>query len=157
VSSALVIGDMQASVDTVFDQQTWTNVWSDSLIGSETTAEYNLALYPIEVTNMGAIEERWIAKFTSAIDFVIVGEHVGQIASGGTSADCQPTNPAAGAPYFVIRAGGWGEGWAAGNVLRFNTRGANAPVWIARTVLQGEPEYDDDSFRVQIRGDIDRP
>ena len=49
-----------------------------------------------------------------------------------------------------------GSGWSAGNVIRFNTVGANYPVDIARTVLKSDPSILTDSFRLAIRGDIDR-
>ena len=39
-------------------------------------------------------------------------------------------------PYFRLPALGWGNGWATGNVLRFNTIGAQFPVWVVRTVQQ---------------------
>jgi len=156
VSSALIIGDLQARSHTLFSQQTWDGNWSNERIGGNTTAQYNAAVYPIDVSNRGAIEERWALIFSNTNEFRVVGESVGQIAIGNTAAGCSPTNPGTGAAYFVIKAGGWGAGWAAGNVLRFNTAAANYPVWIARTVLQGPSSSTADSFSIQIRGDIDR-
>lgn len=103
-----------------------------------------------------ALQERWALIFTSTTDFRIVGESVGQVGTGTVNADTAPPNPATGAPYFTIKAAGWGGGWSQGNVLRFNTAAANYPIWIARTVLQGPAQQINDSFRVQIRGDIDR-
>ena len=156
VSSALITGDLQARVSDVFDQTTWTGVFSDSLIGDEPTAEYNLATYPIEVTNRGAITERWALIFTGATAFKVVGESVGQIAVGDTSTQCAPTNPNTGVPYFTIDPLGWGSGWSAGNVLRLNTIGATFPLWIARTVLQGSATGQSDHFRIQIRGNANQ-
>lgn len=153
ISSALVIGDMQARATPPFDQQTWTNVWSDTLIGSPTTAEFNAAQYPIEVSNIGAIQERWALIFDTPTQVRVVGESVGQIAVASIASDISPINPATGAPYFTIRAAGWGGGWSSGNVLRFNTVAANFPVWLARTVKQGPGFEGGDRFRVQIRGD----
>jgi hypothetical protein len=82
---------------------------------------------------------------------------VGVIALGNTSTDCAPLNPATGSPYFTLPALGWGNGWAAGNVLRFNTIGAQFPVWIVRTVQQGPETVTDDAFTLLIRGDVDTP
>ena len=48
----------------------------------------------------------------------------------------------------------WGSGWAAGNVLRFNTTGANAPVWAARAVLPSAPSSTPDSLTIAVRGDV---
>ena len=155
VSSALLMGDLYASVFNVFDQKNWTGEWSDDLIGDPCTANYNLIDYPIEVTNKGAIQERWAIIFTSSTEFKVVGETVGEIAYGNTSTDCAPNNPQTGVPYFTIRADGWGGGWATNNVLRFNTTAAHYPVWFVRTVLIGDATAEDDNFRIQIRGDAD--
>ena len=85
----------------------------------------------------------------------MVGETAGVITTGATSADCTPINPVTGEPYFLIYAAGWGGGWATNNVLRFNTDAAHSPIWIARTTISGTPTADDDSFKLQIRGDAD--
>lgn len=156
VSSALIIGDLQARAHTLFAQQTWTGAWADTRIGANTIAQYNEAVYPLAVSNRGAIEERWALIFTNTNEFRVVGESVGQIAIGNTAADCAPVNPETHAPYFTLAAAGWGAGWSAGNVLRFATAAANFPLWVARTVLQGPATLDSDAFQIQIRGDVDR-
>lgn len=155
VSSALIAGDMFASASNPFDQRSWTDEWSDARIGNQVSAEYNAVTYPIEVDNIGAITERWALIFTNTSTVRVVGESVGQIAQQAITADIAPINPVTNRPYFTIRAAGWGGGWATGNVLRFNTTGAQAPIWIARTVQQGPGQEGADGFRVQIRGDID--
>ena len=66
VSSALIIGDLWARYTGLFDQKSWTNVWSDYLIGDQSTAQYNDTVYPILVTNRGALQERWAVIFTSS-------------------------------------------------------------------------------------------
>jgi hypothetical protein len=158
VSSALVAGDLRARVPVFFDQATWNGTtWQDSLSGSAATGTYNDALYPLEVTNKGATTERWAIQFTSSSAFNIIGEHVGVIGTGSINADCSPMNPATSTPYFTIRSAGWGLGWAAGNVLRFNTTGAIFPVWLIRTIQQGPETVTNDSFTVLVRGDIDTP
>lgn len=158
ISSALVAGDVQARVQPAFDQQTWTGVWSDSVIGSPVgTASYNDTLHPITTTNLGALTERWAVRFTNSTSFEVFGEHVGVIATGNTGTACSPMNPTTSQPYFTIPAAGWGLGWATGNVVRFNTVGAEVPVWIARTILQGPETVEEDRFTVLVRGDVDRP
>lgn len=158
VSSALIYGSeaggLQAIVTNVFDQQTWSSAWSDSLIGSQATAQYDDINNPIEVLNESAVTERWRVSFTSATAFVVIGENLGQIATGNTSTDLAPINPVTGEAYFVIRAAGWGGGWATGNQLRFNTIGANGPTWIARTILAGAT-LAGDRFHLEARGDVD--
>lgn len=157
LSSALIAGDLRARVSLVLDQATWTNVWSDAQIGASATATFNDIAYPITVVNRGALTERWAIIFTNSTAFNVVGEHVGVIASGNTSADCAPLNPATGTPYFTIPAFGWGLGWSTGNVLRFNTVGCFFPVWAVRTIQQGPETVIDDSFSILVRGDVDRP
>ena len=156
LSSALVAGDLKSRVSVLFDQVTWTNVWSDALIGTAATGTYNDVLAPIVVTNTGAVTERWALIFTSTTAFNLVGEHVGVIATGNINEALAPVNPATGAPYFTIPALGWGLGWATGNVLRFNTVGAMAPVWVVRTVQQGPNTGIQHSFTLLSRGDVDR-
>lgn len=157
VSSAMIIGDMQARAHTVFSQASWSNAWKDEREGGVINAQYNEVLYPIEVSNQGAIEERWSLIFTSATEFRIVGENSGQIGTGNTTVDTAPPNPIDGSPYFKVKALGFGYGWAAGNVLRLNTTAANYPIWAERTVKQGQSSIIDDSFQVQVRCGVDRP
>lgn len=155
ISSALIIGDLHARVSVFFDQQTWAG-WSDALQGSAATGTYNKAQYPVEVTNRGAIQERWEIVFTNTTTVNVIGETVGQIVTAhNITNDLAPINPATGTPYFTLDALGWGAGWSAGNVLRFNTVAANYPVWCARTVLQGNATINGDHFTLGVRGDID--
>ncbi|UIJ76963.1 hypothetical protein [Acinetobacter sp. SH20PTE14] len=156
VGSALVINDMQARYTKKFVQQTWSNQWLDEPTGTLISANYNDALYPIQVTNKGAIQERWYIQFTDSTNYKCVGEYTGQIGTGTTNADYAPINPVTGVPYFVIKKEGWGSGWANGNVLRFNTIACNFPVWVIRTVKQSEPAVISDAFQIMLRGDIDR-
>lgn len=155
VSSALLIQDLRARATEPFGQQTWTGEWSDGLIGDATPAQYNATLWPIEVTNAGATQERWRVAFKSSTTFDVVGETVGVIAMGDTTTECAPLNPATGQPYFRIRAEGWGGGWSAGNQLRFNTYAANYPVWVVRTVQPGPSGIEPDRIELYLRGNID--
>lgn len=157
VSSALILGDAQGRYEHLYAQNTWTNVWSNTLIGSAPTGggQYNDATWPVEVKNADAITQRWRINFTSATAFTVVGETLGVIASGTTAADVAPVNPATGLPYFTLRASGFGSGWATGNQIRFNTVAAGSPVWIARTVLSGPATQQDDRIRLDVRWDKD--
>jgi hypothetical protein len=158
VSNAIIYGTLYARTSIPFDQQTWTNVWSDTLVGSGVAAQYNNTQYPIVVNNASCIQERWALIFTSGTAFNVTGEHVGQIVTGAsTGLATAPVNPNTGQPYFTIPAAGWGSGWASGNVLRFNTYGANAPTWIIQAIGQGEATDDDYTFCLEVRGDIDTP
>lgn len=156
-SSALLVGNLSARVPLVFDQVTWTNVWSDDLIGSAVTASLNLISHPIIVTNEGAVTERWAIVFTNSNTFRLIGEHVGVIAEGNVANDFAPLNPFTGQPYFTLPAAAWGGGWSTGNVVRINTVGALHPIGCARTVQQGDATLADDSFTLVVMGDRDNP
>lgn len=153
LSSALVIGDLQGRYTNLFDQQTWTSEFSDNLIGGAATPSYNDTLYPLTMTNAGSIQERWAIVFTGSTAFNLYGEYSGLIAQHTTGSDFSPINPITSTPYFTMNYLGWGTGWAAGNVVRFNTIGANTPLWLARTTLQSDPSVYTDNFKIQIRGD----
>lgn len=157
VSSAYVAGTLQAAAQDSFSQETWTAAWSDSRIGNPVLAQYDDTANPLVVTNAGAITERWAIIFQSNTAFNLVGEEVGQIITGDTATPLAPVNPATGVPYFTLQPAGWGLGWAAGNVLRFNTSGANFPLWVARTVRQSPAAPPgSDQINISVRGDIDQ-
>ncbi len=156
VSSALIIGDLWARYTGLFDQKSWTNVWSDYLIGDQSTAQYNDTDYPIQVTNRATLQERWAIIFNSSTSFVLVGEHVGQIAVGDVNTDLAPINPNNGQPYFRLDHRGWGAGWSSGNVLRFTTQAAAYPLWVIRTILQSVAAQETDKFELQLRGNVNR-
>lgn len=159
ISTCLILGeangspDLQARVENLFDQETWTGAFSDLRIGDTTDAQYNDVTYPLVVDNENAITERWALVFTNATSFEVIGETVGQIATGSTTSDMAPVNPRTGEPYFTVDKDGWGGGWSAGNVVRFNTVGGLAPVWFIRTTLAGEMEAPFDGFRYETIGD----
>lgn len=155
VSSALLFGDLQARAYGLFDQKTWTGVWSDDRIGDGCNASYNELNYQPRVTNSGAITGRWAFLFDTTEHFSIVEEKLGVIGDGYITQDCAPINPATGTPYFFMDYRGWGTGWAAGNVVRMNTEGAAPPFWVVRTTLQGPVTEPNDQFTIQIRGDAE--
>ncbi|MDH6168120.1 hypothetical protein M2282_003271 [Variovorax boronicumulans] len=158
VSSALMTGDLKARVSTFFDQQTWTGLWADELIGNPADAGYNDIDFPLLVTNKGAVTERWRMQFTSTTTYNLIGEHLGQIVTGQSiNVDCEPMNTAAGAPYVSIRAAGFGNGWGNGQLIRFNTVAATVPFVVIRTVQMGAETVLDDSFELLVRIGVDRP
>lgn len=153
VTGLVPLGDLQARVGSSFSQQTWTRTFSDTLIGNPIGANYNVTAHPITVINEGAETERWAIVFTNATDFRLIGETLGQIAAGDITTDFLPINPITSQPYFTIAAAGWGTGWQAGNVLRFNTVGARAPFWAMRTTSP-TPSASTDSALIQFRGEF---
>lgn len=158
VSSALPMGDVKARVSLLFDQQTWTGVWSDSLIGNAADPTFNDIDFPITVTNKGAVTERWRMQVNSGgSTYNLIGEHVGQIVTGQSmTVDCSPLGPS-GVPYMTIPAAGFGSGWPAGAVIRFNTVAATFPFVPIRTVQMGAETVFDDSFEILVLIGVDRP
>ncbi|RTD94163.1 hypothetical protein EJO68_10170 [Variovorax atrisoli] len=158
VSSALPMGDVKARVSLLFDQQAWTGVWSDALIGNPADATFNDIDFPITVTNKGAVTERWRIQVNSGgTTYNLIGEHLGQIVTGqGMGVDCSPIGPS-GVPYMTIPAAGFGAGWAAGQVIRFNTVAATFPFVPIRTVQMGAETVLDDSFEILVLIGVDRP
>ncbi|MEG1202812.1 MAG: hypothetical protein RSD82_11675, partial [Comamonas sp.] len=157
-STALRQGDRFARVSRVYDQYTWDGIkWADGLDGNQAPGEYNAADYPIEVSNLGAITERWALRFrTDGITFDCYGQHLGLIASGTRNVDFAPINPATGAPYFKIAAVGWGAGWISGNTVFMDTVGAESPIDLMRCTQPSSPAGIDDSFLLVQRGSVDR-
>lgn len=169
VCSGVILGeaygspDIQARVSVFFDQQSdEVGVFKDELVGNPATASYNIGAFPIELTNRGAITERWKLRFINSTEFVVIGESEGQLAGTFNIAnDCAPINPRTitldnpgGDPYFTLRAGGWGSGWATSNILRPNTVGAEPALWVTRTTQPSDPaDIPQDSVRLQVVGD----
>lgn len=160
VSSALITAapGLRARVSHLFDQNTWTNKWQDTVDGQEALASYNDTISPIVVTNTGAVTERWMLRILgNSSTFECIGQYVGNLGVGSLNADYAPINPNTNAPYFTLPALGWGMGWAAGNVLRINTVGAMQPLAAIRAVQPSEAAGTDYHFELLTRGDIDRP
>ena len=155
VSGMLYIGTLQARYRNLFEQTTWTNVWSDTRIGDQPLASYNDALHPIIVTNAGAYPDRFLFRFTSTTVFQAIGENLGMIGEGNTQEDFAPSNPLTGQPFFTVSRFGWGGAWAAGNCLRFNIVGACYPVQMVRATQPSEPTELPDSVKVLLIGNVD--
>lgn len=159
-STALRFGDRFARVSRVYDQASWSGTtWYDGVDPSkgEATATYNHAGVPIEVANRGAITERWALRLRAdgaTVD--LIGQHLGQIASGSINADFSPMNVAAGAPYMTVRSSGWGAGWVPGNTLFVDTVGAEAAIDCVRCTQPSSPAGLDDSAWIVQRGDVAR-
>ena len=156
-SSMLLAGDMQARAYNVFSQKSWSGVWSDSLIGDAATSQLQVTNNPIVVTNRDAIEERWALVFTSATSFRIIGQTVGEIATGSTAEITAPLNPMTAQPYFTISQAAWGIGWSANNVVRFNTVASKYPIWIGNAIQQHQGSSKDNyDFTIGYHANIDR-
>ena len=173
VSSVLAAGDLQSKAYNEFIQNAWDNVWSDDLRGYGPLANYNFVDFPIQVTNKGAIKERWLLRFTSSNTFDVVGENLGVIlsdlpvipnaetqsayggwvSSGGGNYTLTVLNRLTNNAYWTMDSRGFSGGWQSGNCIRFNTDGANMPYWFVRTTLQAPATEVTDDYQFLIRGD----
>lgn len=134
VANALIGGDLQVRATEPFSQQSWDKRWADERTTDPILAKLNVKDHPIELSSDGAIDQRWAIQFTSDSQFEVIGETLGLIAEGNILSDLAPVNPSTGQPYFKIPRGAFGSGWAARNLIRFNTFGTQIPVWVIRAV-----------------------
>jgi hypothetical protein len=164
VSSALIAenaGNLQASYDTLFEQSTWNfdanNLFDDVVHGPSPAASYDDVDYPIQVLDSDTITQRIMLHFTAFSSGVwsgdVIFEELGVRGTFRTDTNVSVLNPATGSPYFVMDHRGFGGGWAVGNAIRFNLRGAGLPVWFVRSVQVGATETLDDKFWTEARWD----
>ena len=166
VASCLLHGDRRARVSHLWDQHSWDGTWQDSPKGNAATATLNTIAYPVEVTNEGAETERWVLRWTNTTQVELIGQRVGLVYAGAFTADLAPINPrtrlpdgSGGVPYLRIPVAANSGGWATGNVVRINTVGAIADLWIARSIAQSDEPAGAgcDSVELYALGNIDRP
>lgn len=160
LSTAARFGNRSAFVARAFDQNSWDGVtWLDNVSGPSATFTYDFTAHPVEMNNRGAVTERWALRFRNdGVTFDLIGEHLGQIASGTINSDFSPPNAQAdNAPYFTLRALGWGLGQQPGNVLFLHTAGAEMPLGVIRSTNPGSSAGTNYSALLEIRGDKDRP
>lgn len=157
VSSKLRKGDLFARSFGYRERTTWAGSWQATAAATaQPTASYDETNYPIEVTNRGAITERWAVIFMTSTTVRVVGEETGQVLTGvSITGVIEALNPQTNAPYFSIDPLGWGGGWAVGNVLLFETAACGSPVWVVRTVLQGPATEASDSATLMFGCDVD--
>lgn len=159
-STALRFGDRFARVSRVYDQASWNGTtWYDGVDPSkgEALGTFSHGQHPVVVANRGAITERWALRLrTDGQTFDLIGQHLGQIASGNINSDFSPVHVAAGAPYMTVPAAGWGGLWVGGNVVFIDTIGAEAAIDCVRCTQPSSPAGMDDSAWIVQRGDVAR-
>lgn len=164
VSSVLAHGDLQVRSSIPFTQKNWNGKWADEPVGDPLLNRLNVKDYPIILTDDGAINERWLIKFTSSTQFELYGETLGFVMRTDILQNLAPINPSTGKPYFALdkrafggsdSAGSQGQAaWASQDVIRFNTDGTLLPVWIIRSVNPSTNEQvGDDGFSLCVFGD----
>lgn len=136
VSSVMIGGTMEARATKPFTQTTWTNVWSNQRIGNAELTQLDTKNYPIQLTDDGAIIDRWVIIFDGGTRFSLYSETLGHILTQDWLQDLAPINPASNKPYFKINKAAFGPTdhpkWRAGVCVRFNTFGPVIMPWIVR-------------------------
>lgn len=156
VSSVLIGGDLQVKASVPFTQRNWDNVWRDEPNGAQLLNRLNVKNYPIQLTDDGAISERWLIKFTSSNAFELYGETLGFVKRSDTLTDLAPINPATQKPYFTLPKEAFGADapWVAQDVIRFNTTGTLIPFWVLCAVQPSSKAFDgEDGFKLCLFGD----
>lgn len=153
VSSVQVLGDFQAQTKDERTLAAWQNNFAD--FGASASSAINTTQYPIELTNIGAIAQRWAIVFTSTTAYNVIGEFVGNIYSGDILSDCTPINSFAGAPYFILRKAAFGAGLNPGEAFLFETIAASKPTMVTRSVSPGHSEIVRDNSTLSFRGNKD--
>ncbi|KAA1165485.1 hypothetical protein EU508_00700 [Pseudoalteromonas fuliginea] len=153
VSSVQVLGDFQAQTKDERTLAAWQNNFGDT--GAAASSAINTTQYPLELTNIGAIAQRWAIVFTSTTAYNVIGESVGNIYSGDTLNDCAPINSFAGAPYFILRKEAFGAGLNPGEAFLFETLAASKPIMVTRSVSPGHSEIVRDNSTLSFRGNKD--
>lgn len=139
VASVLELGDIEAeAVD-------WTETSGDG--------SYDETGSPVEVDNIGGVDDDWTLTFTSPTAFTVSGAVDGEVGTGSTATDFAPVNPDFGKPYFILRAAGWAGTWAAGDTITFTTWPAAAPFWVRQIVPAGTSARNAYDVELKISGE----
>lgn len=158
VSSAIMHGDRRARVLTVLSRTLWAGNWDDTVDGASSTATFDSVHFPITITNAGVVSDRVRLVFTNTTTYTAISEQFGVLGIGSTGSDFAPINPAVSKPYFTVHPGAFGAGgWSAGNVVLIEIEGAHQPVWLGRCIQMSPNTLLSTSFRIALRGHVDRP
>jgi len=137
-----------ASVITVAEISTSWDNWSES----SSSGAYDETTYPVELNNIGTVEQTWTITFLNSTQFTCEGDTLGTVGSGDINTDFSPTNPDFGVPYFTLRAAGWSGTWEAGDTITFQTHPAAFPIWFKRVIPAGAASAYD-TFEHRISGE----
>ena len=169
ISSVLVFGDLKAKKDIDFDQESWDgSSWSDTQSGNPAAGSYDFSTYPLVMTNATAITDRWIVKIVSLTggggsDVLVevysqnYGKFDGPEAGGEwniSTTDIEPVNPLFGGICFSMDKDGFDGNWQLLEIQRFNTEGADPPVWLFQAIGAGFIEQAADECTVEFRTDV---
>lgn len=114
---------------------------------------YDDAGNPLELDNIGTIEDTFTLTFTSATDFDIAGLVAGDLGSGNISSDTAPANPDFAKPYWTLRSAGFSGTFQAGDTIQFTTSPASIPIWYLHIVPAGAASITGNAVVVVVDGE----
>ncbi|MBF0262456.1 MAG: hypothetical protein HQL97_11570 [Magnetococcales bacterium] len=122
---------------------------------SSPAGSYDRTGFPPALDHIGTLEQTWTLTFTSATQFVCVGNDLGIVGSGAIQTDFSPINPDFAKPYFTLSGGSppWGGTFASGDTVTFVTHPAALPLWEKRTVPAGANSHSGNQVIVAISGE----
>ncbi|KZX00065.1 hypothetical protein JL49_13285 [Pseudoalteromonas luteoviolacea] len=150
VSSVQRLGNFQSRTSDERTVSAWQNNFED--VGSSASNSINTIQYPIQIENIGAINQRWAVVFSTNEEFTVFGETLGAVHTGAITADCAPINPFVNASYFVIPKGAFGAGLSPGEGFLFTTHAASQPIMLVRSISPGHTSIEHDSSTIAFRG-----
>ncbi len=124
--------------------------WTETADGD---GEYDEAGSPLELHNVGTIDDDWTITFTSETAFEIAGLISGVVGTGNVSGDAAPINADTATPYFTLPAAGWSGTWAADDTVTFTTRPAAIPFWLVQHVPAATPSYSANETTIRFGGE----
>jgi hypothetical protein len=141
-------------VSAVYQQASVAGAWSNLALTSAAGLFDSATVGNLVAHNKGAIEQTWTLSFAGANSFNVSGNTVGALpASGTTSADFAPVNPATSTPYFTLKAAGWSGTFQASEGMHFDTHPAAIPIWYRRQVPAGTFSLANDFASLAIHGE----
>lgn len=156
VSSLLIGGNLQVRHSIPFTQRSWDGIYRDEPNGQQTLTKLNLTDYPMLLTDLGAISQRWVIKYKTSDQFELYGERLGFVGTFDMLTDLAPINPWTKVPYFVIPKEAFGNKapWESQNIIAFETWGTLMPVWILCAAQPtNNPQQGTDGFKYCFYGD----
>ena len=138
-ASVCETGDVEGSI------ASWTETSS--------AGTYDESANPVEIDNIGSVEDNWTLTFSSSSDFSVTGAGEGAVGSGNITTDFSPSNSDFTKPFFILRSAGWGGTWASGDTITFTTHPASKAIWCKQIVPAGSASYANDNFKTLFGGE----
>ena len=97
--------------------------------------DYDDTTYPPIMDNIGTVDEDWTITFTTATEFRLDGDSLGNgVDTGSTAASFSPSNAGRSRPYFTLNLAGFSGTFQAGDTLTFTTSPAAKGLGVKRVV-----------------------